>query len=656
MSFKGFLFCGILTFIFVTACGGGGGSEPSNVPLNLPPPIVNPNLPPPTPKFAFTVSAFAVESSTIAFSIQESVLQIGLEAQDLLTNVQQNIEQADCFTYVHNDEDSSNSLSAGDTLRINYNTCYRFPYRDIVSGEAIITVNSYDSESLNFNVNIDLSKVKISPENINFLGEFNIDKTGEPSLFTYVIRSNSPLDISFNGELIVGVTELTSQKTFNFNNAQYSQTSAGELTIYLEDGNGVFSFKQDKAWRGYFNETPFEGELHLSTNDVDVVEMKVDPSAYDSVAVDDGIQSLSYLWTEFAEGAIWGFDLDYPASPIPYSESNLAFIGVLNNIDADNFSPTGEIELLLSREIDDLSAADIFFAPATLDIPIVNANSIMDGNRLIVRPSKPLFLGGEYRLILNDIASATSLVTYISSNVVVNISEDLLPVITPTSNMFGVNDFPSLSALNSLTNTSQIAEYQWSTNHPNIVFSDPQRVETEMFQSGNVDSNFSVVLTITNSNGDMASASININYVPSKLDVLAFFFNRSSARPFGENVVYTSLDYELFPSTSASGDYIDFSSFTSPYGSIIINSMNGTKFVPGVYSIFEDNSNGYSINFTVDGLSCFNGDGTIEILEIAYDAQNRIVALAANTSLLCQGVLGPMQGTIRYNTSVLLNE
>lgn len=241
---------GLASFVLLTlaACGGGGGGGGGSI---APPP------PPPTNYGNLTIDSTNAEVIALPIVMTEAALSIAQTAANevVVFSTSSGVAFRDCdfdgtATITHNDADSSFSVSAGDSLTIEYDACYG----DLIVGEMTGTIEIAISNYVISDTTVNLSAA------VDIVGTMRIADRVDPSLFSDVIAGfdmTFSLDPSENltvssaaGDVVTVTASGTTETISDFNLSRLTQASFAGAQPHEVDMEITFNFFLDSELFG----------------------------------------------------------------------------------------------------------------------------------------------------------------------------------------------------------------------------------------------------------------------------------------------------------------------------------------------------------------------------------------------------------------------
>ena len=671
---KSFSYLGLslLFIVLVAGCGGGSGGSEQSTPA--PAPVVQP-VPDPLPTdYVLNIEGLSEEVSFATFSSIESMLQAGQFAQNIVQEIYNTPHSSsspcllDSYTATIDGQAITGSIDVGDEVLISFEQCYESGLDDSVEGSVALRIVSFNADKTAFEVALDMSNLAINNDTIRLLGELKVEFEDKKLSSSLIVSASQLVTLQFDGEGFLEFEEFSIAKQNNFVDAIYSVTAQGAAKF--TELQAKFSFSQETPFKGYFNETPFEGELLMTNTNSETIRLRAkntgDPEMAAVVVVRGGIL---VAWSSIGDGVIWAHNINYSdaANVVPFSESNFHEVRRDQNYNLPSYMVDSTVTLQFSRHVVNPELARIYFRPDFMaldmnDQPYERILASLDVNGAIVdiTPVSNLIPNIHYSIEIDDLMSEQSTLIDHAAYFLLFPKPYVKPILKAQTLLFRDNDAPALDASESVVFVGESLAYEWKERSSlGVTIDNPNAVSTTLFIEPGITDTIVMELIVSNENGKSESKIFEIEYVAPNQTVLAFHSQADNFVGGGLSKLLTPALGD-FSATLNGGDahYLSVSSYVNSYFNLDIISRLDAPFVIGSFdnagSIFDLDENGRSLSFSSQGRTCGrDGLSSFDIFELSQDNEGNLISLALNFTQLCSG--SKLFGTVRLNSEYPLN-
>lgn len=649
--------------LLLTACGGGGddaSTPPVTQPPVTPPPVTQPPV-------TFKVVDYPTEVAMTSLAVTESVLQVGFLANEILSaaNVDDNGIEKSCSngglaTIELLDKDGSNGLSQGDSISVSYRDCYIQALDSTVNGEGVLVVTEYQADTKSKGT-IDISNLQVaSDDQISLKGklQFAYDTTAMQKQLT--MQTTNAVKLVVNDASVLDFSTLTLTRTESFNDATYSIN--GSSQVFVTELDSGFNFAFTKPLKGHFNEFPHDGAITVSTSADDKVQLTsnfVTNSRLFNVTTPK--EAYMVYWSDAIEGSLWSLEGNGIGYVKEFRSNNFEFVGVINSQDFQLFPVSGgTIQLLMSRPIKE-QVYEASFNEDQWPYQSIPATVSVNGAILSVTPATDLKPDTKYRFSNTLLESVQGAVSYAAWQGSIKTNDALILNLSASSYLFKANDTPTLDASQTVMNRGSALSFKWvDVNNFGVIFSAPTSAKTSFTVPESVTSDLLIKLEVSNGQGYQISRNITIGYFDSTDTFMHFVSPQGDYIGAGQTLLFDA-NTALFTPTNYDGNlnYLNIYVAGDTWWSLDIAAPVGENLQVKRY----ENATRYpfqaplvaGLTFYGDHRGCNESIGTFDILELKYNADNSVEALAVNFSQSCEKTMPALNGIIRYHSSVGIN-
>jgi len=642
--------------LVLSACGGGSGD--STTPTS-------PTNPPQTT--TFKVTDYPTEVAVTSLSLAESVLQVGFFANDILRNfdIEANGAEKSCSngglaTIELIDKDDSKGISVGDSLNMSYRDCYIQALDSTVNGEGSLTLSEYQ-QGTKVKGSIDISNLQVNgDDNFNLVGQMLFENNISPLQRQLNIQSKSTVKLVVNSNSELSFTNLSLTRVENFSDATYAISGKGQISV-AQFNNG-FGFEFTKPLKGHFNEFPHEGSIVASTSAQDSVQMTSN-FVTDSKMLNVNTTKEAYMvyWSQIVEGSLWHLEGGKSNSSFEFRSDNFNYVGMIEDQDLQAFPVSGgTIRLLMSRPIKD-QVYESSFDEDSWPYRKVAAKISVNGAILNITPETDLKANTVYRFNGVLLESKFGAVANTMWSERFKTSDAIIIDVAASSYLYKANDTPKLDASQTVMNKGSALTFKWvDVNNVGIVFSNPTSAKTGFTVPNEVTSDVAIKLEVSNGQGYQVFRTLTIHYYAGSDTFMHYVSPQGDYIGGGKTVIMDSSSAVFTPTNyDNSLNAITLSIDGNTWWSFDIAAPAGEnlqvkKYINATRYPFQGPLTA-GLSFTGDGRGCNQSIGDFEVLELSYNADKSVKSLAVNFNQRCENTMPPLNGVIRYHSSVGIN-
>jgi hypothetical protein len=628
----------------------------------------------------FTFEDKAEIVSAASFGSAESYLAIGQLARNAINQISapnDNEEESEycgfrgsrSITYSDTDSsDSSDSLSAGDSLRVEYSDCAIRALESNIFGAISFDIESIsvDNTHVSGNINIDdLLVVDDFNQNVTSLGVINYSFSEIDGIRQIVMQSNNAVSFFANDEPLVEITQLNITKTEDLLAATTTLTMNGDLQDFVSEER--YTLSTTTPISGFFNEYPEIGKLLFTgANNESFIASMIEIRNGNRISLQIDGQDYDYPWDAYIEDIL-----------VFVSTAQFPF---LRDFISTNFELLGPVERFLVLTP---SVQRVFQFMASRPVERLSSDTVeirSSGGSEPPRAIDVISTGALVSFVIDDPVRLSAATTYDFSRFDVfdsfnqslslgplffTTSDALIPAILSTSLAYRENDFPALDATSSIINEGSQLSYQWSDESEfGITFTEPNQAMTEIILAQGMDAlpdEINLGLLLSNELGQQAFKSITLRYVP--LDASYILLDSEQGEFVGQgrqwvlyqnngiNIVEDNTDLGFLALRYSSDEVTFFLDIKAPSDSALaIGSYEGASRYP-----FQAEGQP-GLSFSGDGRCCNESTGSFEILQLERNEAGLIEVLALDFTQFCESSNGSaLRGKVRINANTALN-
>ncbi|MDQ9091067.1 hypothetical protein RC083_05600 [Pseudoalteromonas haloplanktis] len=646
----------LASIFLISACGGGGETSSSDNSQQTQTPVIS-----------FDGNTELVSISTL--STIDSLLQLGfvtkqsvLTSSNFITNQEFSCSNGGLYQYELTDNDSDNTLSAGDKLSAIYQECYLDHLQGYVDGTIVYDIDTLNTD-IGYKATIDTSELTVDDE-VSLKGKLRIDYEVSATGSSMAIAAVDEIDINVNNETLLTLNDIKVTKNENYQTAKYSVSSNGQIRD--ESLGGVYSFSQSTPFSGYFNEYPNEGEMVISTSSTERLTIKANfvenSQLFD---INYGSSEFVIYWMDAIEGAMVGFNGLHPSSYEEYRSDNFAYIAAFQSASGADFGLSESISLMFSRTVESVKGE---YGPVTLELnewpyTRIPANITINGAIVTITPEESLEAGKFYSISALEVTGINQRAIYVNLPGLTT-RDDIIPLIDSQSSLYRFNDTPWLSASGSINNTGDELRYQWrEKSNAGITFVNPTSEYTDFTVLEGTNQDLIVEVTITSKLGYSVSKTIVIRYIEPAVSFLSFDSPVGDYIGGGRKRSYTEEDGSfsfIHSYDQGLSTYIGANFNGEDWWGLDLASPNGESLVIGVYEDatrypFQSPTKP-GLDFSGSGRGCNVSSGKFEILDLVISQSGDIESLAVDFEQSCEKTMPTLKGRFRFNSEALINQ
>lgn len=576
-------------------------------------------------------------------------------------------EFEDNYTMVFADNDNNEIVSIGDSMRFEFEDCFLRAMEARLNGALIITIDGFNSFA-------GPDKLSVVADGLEI--ELDGDELVAVANGTFTATQEIELDASFtefSTELftfeIVEHTTLNlkrwqTYKTLNFDTAELELRLSGFIQESETGAEyGVGTDEDLTADVGFF---PTRGSLDVVSQQNNQDRFKItaiDAPNYDDNFIVDG-SSIAFDARDYnGYGTYRPSSLMYMSYKRPH-EDEFRILGVQQTY-AD-FEVADQITVMFNKPISSISESprlseDEMFGHVT------SASLDIKGLNVTLTPAELLQAGSFYSIYFSDVISTEE---FEEGGMSVNfrVSDDIIPVITPSQHYFTSNSAPELTSLQSELNSGREYDYQWQVIEPvDVTFESPNGISTSTVIEQNVEQDFTVRLSMSNEFGDRAMVDSKFLYLDTSDDYLLLIGEEDTYITDSKTWVLNKADTEVSHGAVAgmgkSKTNIALEFYKDTHWDIDLFTTDGSDLKVGTYHYDYAADSGetslVNMNFSGNHRACGEYNSYFDIHEIVYDANNNLTSLALDFEYICgwdpEG-RPSIFGKVRINSSVALEQ
>ncbi len=666
----------LISFCLLASCSGGGGGSSS----------------PSEPAVDLSASNYG-DAGAFTLAYMEATLQIGRMTELIVDEVAatntfpslKSCENGGTVQYDFIDNDQSGGPSSGDTIRMDFSDCFQEAVDTVVDGLVVIDLqptNVMPTGYSGFSANVDISDATLDVD-----GSIAVTVHGSLAVLFYeniheqylkVTPSGSQINYNFFDastnvdEVLTGLT--VTQRLSNDEGRYELEMTARVNSELLEF---TFDISTHSPLSGFFQTYPDEGELSIttstSTSTLSLLPNYVTDSELLQMSYrDSGIERVSeYNWNSLVEGFIWwhpGFDYGFSAWQLD-----------INNFRLMDWSgrPPEEVEvgvneaivIQFTRPIEPSSVtSSIEYEPQNRwnEPPAATVIGTVEvsGALLIITPQTQLEHGYTYYLgglsPEDQFGNTTGNVNYSFH------TPDSLGAVAIGDRRFMVaGDLLQLSAVDSYAVGGSIVSYQWQElSALGVSITDSDQAEASVVLPAITEADeLEVQLTVTNISGEQDSATVTLPVFPSLsgMTILSLVSDVGDYIGGGRDYFHTSAMGSFnFRRNFDNGVGVDYSDADGTRWRLELAAANDALLTVGAYENatrqpFQEITEP-GLSFTGNGRGCNKVTGRFDILEVDYNTDGDVLALAVDFEQHCEGGSAALNGALRFNSAIAIPE